>query len=130
VKKPKKSISAPFLPGLNFFMSKLSLGPFKPIVGLNAKSRSNSIAKTLGFLHWLGSSLTHNFYLSLLITYLVVHPIYVIASTWNDPPTLKCPDQYAFEVKPNIYVRCEDYDKYWDLEPNNRHLTMEYMNGK
>lgn len=116
-----------FLPGALFFFSKLTLGPTKPIIGANPKHGPNFITKAVFPFRWLCSSLTHNFYLSLLITYLIVHPLWAL--TQDTEPVLKCPNHYAYEVEPNTYIRCEDYDRYWELAPHNQHLTMEYMNG-
>jgi len=123
----------------NLYLLATSLNTFQLGVTRLAKHRSNSVAKS-GALATKGSFngfflfrwfrfFSHNLYLSILISYLIVHPIIAISSSLSEPPTLKCPDTYAYEVEPNTYVRCEDFDLYHELAPHNQHLTVRFKNG-
>ena len=50
--------------------------------------------------------------LIVLLCFSVLSPGFYAAEVDSD--TIACPDGYALEMSPGVYVRCEDYDLYFD----------------
>ena len=95
---------------------------FKSGIRTSAKRCSNAVAKTRTFL-WSDHSSRfllfvhsrHNFFLGLLLSYGIISFIYNKVSTAEPMPYIKCPDGYAYEDSPGVYIRCEDWDQFAEL---------------
>ena len=74
-------------------------------------------------------------FLGILLSYLIIGPLY--AMLVDDPERvnfLKCPDRYAYEDSPGVYIRCEDWEvfvKLYEGKKSYKHLVLKGVeNGK
>ena len=69
----------------------------------------------------------HSILLGSLLSYGIIAPIYAALSTAEPLPFIECPNKYAYEDSPGVYIRCEDWDEFvklYESKKDYKHLTL------
>jgi len=115
---------------LSVFLNSLTINfdLVKLVALVHPKRLSNTIRKGLFFLFTRFKTSSHTTLLGLLFSVMIIAFIYGKLSTASELNTITCPDRYAYEDTPGVFIPCTDWDEFvklYESKKSYRHLTLK-----